>query len=148
MCKSCSINDQVGFEIQRTGHMMSRRLEARVKAEGVDEVTLTHGWIIRFLYENRAKEIFQKDIEEEFGLRPPTATQLLKKMEQDGLIHREVTAEDGRLKRIVVSEKALQYKNVVIADIMNLEELLTKDISQEEMKVFFKVVEKMMENVS
>ena len=42
MCKSCSINDQVGFEIQRTGHMMSRRLEARVKAEGVDEVTLTH----------------------------------------------------------------------------------------------------------
>ena len=69
-------------------------------------------------------------------------------MEQDGLIHREVTAEDGRLKRIVVSEKALQYKNVVIADIMNLEELLTKDISQEEMKVFFKVVEKMMENVS
>ena len=83
-------------------------------------------------------DIFQKDI----------ATQLLKKMEQDGLIHREVTAEDGRLKRIVVSEKALQYKNVVIADIMNLEELLTKDISQEEMKVFFKVVEKMMENVS
>ena len=81
-------------------------------------------------------------------MRPSTATQLLKKMEQDGLIHREVTAEDGRLKRIVVSEKALQYKNVVIADIMNLEELLTKDISQEEMKVFFKVVEKMMENVS
>ena len=81
-------------------------------------------------------------------MRPPTATQLLKKMEQDGLIHREVTAEDGRLKRIVVSEKALQYKDVVIADIMNLEELLTKDISQEEMKVFFKVVEKMMENVS
>ena len=36
----------------------------------------------------------------------------------------------------------------MIADIMNLEELLTKDISQEEMKVFFKVVEKMMENVS
>ena len=93
-------------------------------------------------------DVFQKDIEEEFGLRPPTATQLLKKMEQDGLIHREVTAEDGRLKRIVVSEKALQYKDVVIADIMNLEELLTKDISQEEMKVFFKVVEKMMENVS
>lgn len=93
-------------------------------------------------------DVFQKDIEEEFGLRPPTATQLLKKMEQDGLIHREVTAEDGRLKRIVVSEKALQYKDVVIADIMNLEELLTKDISQEEMKVFFKVVEKMMGNVS
>lgn len=93
-------------------------------------------------------DVFQKDIEEEFSLRPPTATQLLKKMEQDGLIRREVTEEDGRLKRIVVREKALQYKDVVIGDIMNLEETLTKGIPQEEMDVFFKVIEKMMGNVS
>jgi DNA-binding MarR family transcriptional regulator len=93
-------------------------------------------------------DVFQKDIEEEFGLRSPTATQLLKKMEQDGLIRREVMAEDGRLKRILVSEKALQYKDVVITDLINLEEELTKEIPQEEMDIFFRIIEKMMENVS
>ena len=87
-------------------------------------------------------------IEEEFSLRPPTATQLLKKMEQGGLIRREVMADDGRMKRIIVNEKALQYKDVVIADITRLEEELIRGIPQEEMDVFFKVVGKMMENVS
>lgn len=43
------ISDQVGFELHRTEHMMSRKLEAKVKERGIDEVTLTHGWIIRFL---------------------------------------------------------------------------------------------------
>ena len=34
-------------------------------------------------------DVFQKDIEEEYSLRPPTATKLLKDMEKNGLIYRE-----------------------------------------------------------
>ena len=138
------LNKHAAHYINKLSNKLRRKIDAfpsRAMLSG------SQGRVLHFVLAQN-HDVFQKDIEEEFGLRPPTATQLLKKMEQDGLIHREVTAEDGRLKRIVVSEKALQYKNVVIADIMNLEELLTKDISQEEMKVFFKVVEKMMENVS
>jgi DNA-binding MarR family transcriptional regulator len=52
------------------------------------------------------------------------------------------------MKRIVVSEKALQYKDMVIADITALEEELTKDISQNELDIFFKVIEKMLDNIS
>ena len=46
-------------------------------------------------------------------------------MEKNGLIYREAMASDARMKRIVVSEKALQYKDMVIADITALEEELT-----------------------
>ena len=46
-------------------------------------------------------------------------------MEKNGLIHREAMADDARLKRIILDEKALQYKDVVLADITNLEEELT-----------------------
>lgn len=81
-------------------------------------------------------------------MRPPTATELLKKMEKNGLIYRETMANDARMKRIVVSEKALQYKDMVIADITTLEEELTKDIPQNELDVFFKVIEKMLDNIS
>ena len=107
----------------------------------------SQGRVLHFVLA-QGRDVFQKDIEEEFSLRPPTATQLLKKMEQGGLIRREVMADDGRMKRIIVNEKALQYKDVVIADITRLEEELIRGIPQEEMDVFFKVVEKMMENVS
>ena len=34
-----NINNQVGFEIHRTAHMMSRRLEGNVKDRGIDEVS-------------------------------------------------------------------------------------------------------------
>ena len=95
-----------------------------------------------------SSDVFQKDIEEEYSLRPPTATELLKKMEKNGLIYREAMASDARMKRIVVSEKALQYKDMVIADITALEDELTKDIPQNELDVFFKVIEKMLDNIS
>ena len=107
----------------------------------------SQGRVLHFLLAQTG-EIFQKDIEEEYGLRPPTATELLKKMEQNGLIHREATASDARLKRIVVSKKAMQYKDIVIEDITNLENELTKDISKDEMDIFFKVINKMLENIA
>ena len=96
----------------------------------------------------QSNDVFQKDIEEEYSLRPPTATELLKKMEKNGLIYREALANDARMKRIVVSEKALQYKDMVIADITALEDELTKDIPQNELDIFFKVIKKMLDNIS
>ena len=107
----------------------------------------SQGRVLHFVLA-QSRDVFQKDIEEEFSLRPPTATQLLKKMEQGGLIRREVAAEDGRMKRILVSEKARQYQDIVIADITSLEKELTRGIAEEEMDVFLKVIRKMTENVS
>ncbi len=60
-------------------------------------------------------------------------------MEKNGLIHREAMADDARLKRIILDEKALQYKDVVLADITNLEEELTAGIAEEDLDVFFRV---------
>lgn len=107
----------------------------------------TQGRALHFLLA-RSGDVFQKDIEEEYSLRPSTATVLLKKMEQNGLIRREATESDGRLKKIIVSEKAMQYKDTVMADILNLEEELTRGISKEDLEVFFRVIEKMIDNVS
>lgn len=93
-------------------------------------------------------DIFQKDIEEEYGIRPSTATELLKQMERNGLIIRKPVSYDNRLKKIVLTDKALMYKKQVIDDLTDLEKKLTKGIPQENMKIFFEVIEKMMDNLS
>lgn len=93
-------------------------------------------------------DIFQKDIEEEYGIRPSTATELLKQMERNGLIIRKPVSYDNRLKKIALTDKALMYKKQVIDDLTDLEKKLTKGISQENMKIFFEVIEKMMDNLS
>lgn len=105
------------------------------------------GRVLHFILAQR-EDVFQKDVEEEYGLRPPTATELLKKMEKSGLIYREATAYDARLKRIIASEKAMQYKDQVLGDLTALEHELTRGVTPEELEVFFRVTEKMLKNLS
>lgn len=93
-------------------------------------------------------DVFQKDIEEEYSIRPSTATELLKQMEKNNLIVREPVAYDNRLKKIVLTDKALLYRKQVVDDLTKLEETLTQDIPAEKMKIFFEVIEKMMDNLS
>lgn len=130
--------------VSKLSNKLRRKIDAFSSRESFSG---SQGRVLHFILA-QSNDIFQKDIEEEYSLRPPTATELLKKMEKNGLIHREAMASDARMKRIVVSEKALQYKDMVIADITALEDELTKDIPQKELDVFFKVIEKMLDNIS
>ena len=130
--------------ISKLSNKLRRKIDAFSSRESFSG---SQGRVLHFILA-QSNDVFQKDIEEEYSLRPPTATGLLKKMEKNGLIYREAMASDARMKRIVVSEKALQYKDMVIADITALEDELTKDIPQHELDVFFKVIEKMLDNIS
>ena len=105
------------------------------------------GRILHFILA-QTDDIFQKDIEEEYSLRPSSATEILKKMEQNGLIHREPTSYDGRLKKIIPSEKAIHYQKQVITDLTKLEHDLTKGIDPEQLEIFFQVMEKMLKNLT
>lgn len=141
------INNQVGFEIHRTAHMMSRRLEGNVKDRGIDEVTLTHGWIIRFLYENRDKDIYQKDIEKYFLVGRSTVAGSIKLMEKKGLVRREFVECDARLKKVLLTEKGIHAHETIEAMIEELNSGLLEGIGQKETEIFLKVIRKIKENI-
>lgn len=130
--------------VSKLSNKLRRKIDAFSSRESFSG---SQGRVLHFILA-QSNDVFQKDIEEEYSLRPPTATELLKKMEKNGLIYRESMASDARMKRIVVSEKALQYKDMVIEDITALEDELTKGIPPNELDVFFKVIEKMLDNIS
>ena len=111
------------------------------------EFSGSQGRTLHFLL-SQTEDVFQKDIEEEYSIRPSTATELLKQMEKNGLFVREPVAYDNRLKKIVVTDKALQYKRQVVEDLTSLEETLVKGISEADLEIFFHVIEKMMDNLS
>lgn len=111
------------------------------------EFSGSQGRTLHFLLA-QTQDVFQKDIEEEYSIRPSTATELLKQMEKNGLIVREPVDYDNRLKKIVVTDKALIYKRQVIEDLTSLEESLVRGISEADLEIFFQVIEKMMDNLS
>ena len=130
--------------IKRLSNGISREMCA---AFGSGMFSGAQGRTLHFLLAHTKIDIFQKDIEEEFGLRPPTATALLKELEQRGLIRKEPVPYDARKKKIVVTEEALQYKDCVLKGLEELNQKLTAGISDEEMQVFFSVTDKMLKNL-
>ena len=131
--------------IKRLSNGISREMCA---AFGSGMFSGAQGRTLHFLLAHTKIDIFQKDIEEEFGLRPPTATALLKELEQRGLIRKEPVPHDARKKKIVVTEEALQYKDCVLKGLEELNQKLTAGISDEEMQVFFSVTDKMLKNLA
>jgi transcriptional regulator len=93
-------------------------------------------------------DVFQKDVEEEYSLRPPTATKILKDMEKNGLIRRETVPYDARLKRIVVTEKGLQYQGMIRESLEEMERRLTEGITEDDLATFFRVISRMIRNMS
>ncbi len=92
---------KIGPEIHCTDLKLSRNLSAHVRKSGVDEVTMMHGWIIRYLYENREQDMFQKDIEQRFAVGRSTVTNLIQLMEKKGFVKRESVKQDARLKKLI-----------------------------------------------
>ncbi len=104
---------------------------------------------LHFILANyREKAIVQKDIEREYGLRPPTASELLKKMEGSGLVIRKTMQEDARKKQILPTEKALRYKDQVAQNIEGLNASLMRGVSRQDMEVFLRVLDQMVENLT
>lgn len=106
-----------------------------------------HGYLLRYLYENQERDVFQRDIEKAFSISRSSVTVTLQLMEKNGLIRRESVAQDARLKRIVLTQKARDLHRQIEADILAFESNLARGISEEEQEVFLRVAKKMQENL-
>ena len=111
------------------------------------EFSGAQGKVLHYILENGDSELFQKDLEEEFGLQPPTATKLLQNMEQNGLILRERSGLDARLKKISATEKARSYTQILSRDLSKLETSLTADIAPADLAIWKKVTVQMLQNL-
>ena len=137
---------RIGFEIRCINNLFKRYIELNKPPE-LDETTGIHGWAIKYLYENRDKEIYQKDFETRFSIRRSTATNMLKLMEAKGLIERISVPKDARLKKIVLTKKAVDIHKQIEKNIVSFEKQLSRGLSEEELESFFRILEKIKNNM-
>ena len=137
---------KIGFELHKTSRLIKRYMDSDAAKSYVDKVTGTHGWAIGYLYHNRDRDIFQKDFEQEFNIRRSSASTILSLMEKNGLIKRESVDYDARLKKITLTDKALEIQALVETSFEKLENKLGQDISDSELEIFFSVIDKINRN--
>ena len=106
----------VGRLIHILSHTMKRHNPAEVMEN--DDLTTMQKHVLKFiLLETMHRDLYQKDIEEEFQIRKPTVTGILKLMEKNGYIYRESAKQDARLKQIIPTEKAEKIRPAILKSI-------------------------------
>lgn len=141
-------NRKIGFELHKTSRLIKRYMDSDAAKSYVDKVTGTHGWAMGYLFHNRDRDIFQKDFEQEFNIRRSTASSILSLMEKNGLIKRESVDYDARLKKITLTDKAVEIQTLVDTSFDRMENMLGQNISDSELEIFFSVLDKICENLN
>ena len=140
-----SENDRyIGKEIRKLSNSIKRAVPRCCEDE---YITPSNSWLIMYLYDHRTEDIFQRDIEQEFSIRRSTSSTLISLMEKKGYIDRVSVAHDARLRKLVLTEKALRLCEIINQNVNRFEEQLKKGISDEQLKVFYDVLDKISQNV-
>ena len=104
--------------------------------------------IIKYILKHDGKTIYQRDLEEVFNLRRATISGILKTMEKNNVIIRVCDPNDARGKIVILSDDAKKFFKEKETLFKKLETILKKDISKEELEIFYKVILKMRDNIN
>ena len=141
--------DPLGYRIKTLSNLMKRNMDKHFGPQH-DRATMMQTWIIGFvqLRDSEGKDTFQKDIEEEFSINRSTTSEMLTLMSKRKLIKRVPVDYDGRLKKIVLTQKSLEIHEWINQTMIQLHEKLTNGLSSEEIEIFMDVIDKMIHNLS
>ena len=135
-------------ELKVLNRLIKRRAESVVSDLFDQEITDMQGRIIGFLYHNRVRPIYQKDVETEFSITRATTSKMLTLMEKNGLITRQSVEYDGRLKELRLTDKAMDYAARVGQGLAEFEKTVTRGMTEHEKEVLLTLLRKLENNVS
>lgn len=140
--------DPLGYRLKTLSNLMKKNMDKHFGPHH-NRATMMQTWVIGFvqLRKNKGLDTFQKDIEEEFSINRSTASEMLKLMSKRNLIERQSVDYDGRLKKIVLTNKSLDILEWIDQTIIQQHELLTKGLTTQEIDDFMKIADKMIDNL-
>ena len=118
---------KIPFEIKMLDNMIDRKI-----CKSVEKMNLTHtqARILRFLFTNKDKTIYQSDVEKEVGVRRSTISGILDTMVKNNLIIRKESAKDARKKEVALTVNSLNKHKEIEKKIADFESLLLKGITK------------------
>ena len=127
---------------------MKRRMEhSEFFSHMDDNVTRNNGWILNYLAYHSDRDIYQKDIENDFYIRRSTVSKVIRLMESKGLLRREAVPGDARLKKLVLTAEGRRIQAAIEREQQETERLLRRGVTEEELRVFHQVMEKFKNNI-
>ena len=122
----------------------------RIKVFDEDVINIgnyTQFQIVKYLIEHESESVHQKDFENALHIRKSTISGILDTMEKNKIIVRLSSQTDGRGKTVKLSDEFKSRKRKLVEEMKKIEETVVEGISEEDMDTFYKVLQKMRENI-
>ena len=142
-----SNTDLLGFRIRSVWQQVKRLMNRHLTENDGYGLTGMQFAIVSYIAkESVERDVFQKDLEQKFDIRKSPVTGILNTMDRDGLLLRETVPSDARLRKMILTDKALQAKQNTEQVIDSVESQLSKGLTEEEITTFLSILEKISKN--
>jgi MarR family transcriptional repressor of mepA len=139
----------VGESIMSLNNIIKRNLYNSENHIPITRVTTTNTWVIGFLAKQNSmgKDVYQKDLEQAFGITRSTVSKVINIMVQKGLVERQPVERDARLKKLVLTPEAIRICELMCMDGRKLETVITAGFSEKELKELLGYFERIRKNL-
>lgn len=141
--------DKPMLVFKRFGHQIHLMVQKEAKRCGIEFMGGPQGQVVRFL-DNREKNqdlVLIKDIEQELNISKSVASNLVKRMVQNGLVELEASPSDKRAKFVRLTDKARSQMQQVKAFFERIDKQLLTGVDKDELLIFEKVLSQLQENI-
>ncbi|MDU4441867.1 MAG: MarR family winged helix-turn-helix transcriptional regulator [Streptococcus mitis] len=141
--------DKPMLVFKRFGHQLHLMVQKEAKRCGLEFMGGPQGQVIRFLdrREHEQELTLIKDIEQEFKITKSVASNLVKRMVQNGLVELEVSPSDKRAKFVHLTEKSRSQMKQIKSFFDRMNRSLLDGISEENLAIFEEVMGQLQANV-
>ncbi len=141
--------DKPMLVFKRFGHQIHLMVQKEAKRCGIEFMGGPQGQVLRFLDHCEQKEelVLIKDIEQELNITKSVASNLVKRMVQNGLVELEASSSDKRAKFVRLTDKARSQMQQVKAFFERIDKQLIEDVDEDELLIFEKVLGQLQANI-
>ena len=141
--------DKPMLVFKRFGHQIHLMVQKEAKRCGIEFMGGPQGQVVRFLDSRGENQdlVLIKDIEKELNISKSVASNLVKRMVQNGLVELEVSPSDKRAKFVRLTDKSRSQMKQVKAFFERIDNQLMADIDEDELLIFEKVLGQLEENI-
>ena len=141
--------DKPMLAFKRFGHKVHLMVQQEAKRCGIEFMGGPQGQVIRFLdyREESEQAVLIKDIERELNITKSVASNLVKRMVQNGLVELEVSPNDKRAKYVRLTNESRSQMKPIKSFFDRIDRSLLDGISEEKLAVFEEVMGRLQANV-
>ena len=141
--------DKPMLVFKRFGHQIHLMVQKEAKRCGIEFMGGPQGQVLRFLDHREHEQglTLIKDIEQELNITKSVASNLVKRMVQNGLVELEASPSDKRAKFVHLTEKSRSQMQQIKSFFDRIDRSLLDGVSEEKLAIFEEVMGQLQANI-